>query len=293
MTDTTSPERPDGIVVTGASSGIGAACALHLDRLGFLVFAGVRKPEDGELLKRAAGSRLLAVQLDVTDPTSIATAVRQVEDLVGKMGLAGLVNNAGIGVTGPVEAVSLADWRRQFDVNLFGAIAMAQACLPLLRRGRGRIINMSSIAGRANMPYMSPYSASKHALEAVSDALRVEVQPFGVRVAVIEPGAIATPIWSKSKKEADEHNVGWPPEFQRLYTAGFTKVKDAAMRAADRAAPASMVAAPVAHALTASRPKTRYLVGTDAKIRAILTALLPDWLQDELLTRLIGLAPRV
>lgn len=278
--------------MTGASTGIGAACALHLDRLGFRVFAGVRKPEDGEFIERAASPRLLAIQLDVTDQASIAKAVRQVEGAVGEMGLAGLVNNAGIGVTGPIEAVPLAEWRRQFEVNFFGAIAMTQACLPLLRRGRGRIVNMSSIAGRANMPYMSPYSASKHALEAVSDALRIEVQPFGLHVALIEPGAIATPIWNKSRKDADELHAAWTPEISRLYADGFTKVKDAAMQAADRAAPASLVAAAVEHALTASRPKTRYVIGADAKIRALLTALLPDRLQDRLLTKLIKLPPR-
>jgi NAD(P)-dependent dehydrogenase (short-subunit alcohol dehydrogenase family) len=281
--------QPDGVVITGASSGIGAACARHLDTLGFRVFAGIRHAEDGQILKQGASPRLTPILLDVTDAASIAEAAGTVQAAVGMFGLMGLVNNAGIGVTGPVEIVTLVEWRRQFEVNFFGAIATTQAFLPLLRRGRGRVVNMSSITGRAAMPYMSPYSASKHALEAVSDALRVELQPFGVHVAIIEPGAIATPIWNKSKREADEQHATWTPDIQRLYADGFTKVKDAAMKAADRAAPASLVAAAVEHALTAPRPKTRYLVGFDAKIRAILTALLPDRIQDRLLTWLVKL----
>ena len=292
MTESRQPTGPDGVIVTGASTGIGAACALHLDRLGFRVFAAVRKPEDGEALACRAGGRLQVIQLDVTNAASIDAAIRQVAAAVGEAGLAGLVNNAGIGVTGPVEAVSLSEWRRQFDVNFLGALAMTQACLPWLRRGRGRVINMSSIAGRATMPYMSPYAASKHALEAMSDALRIELQPFGVHVAVVEPGAIATPIWGKSKQNADEQHSGWSLEFRQLYGEGFTRVKDAAMKAGERGAPAELVARAVAHALTAARPKTRYLVGRDAKIRALLTALLPDRLQDWLLTKLIALPPR-
>ncbi len=292
MTESQQSAKPDGVIVTGASTGIGAACALHLDQLGLRVFAGVRKPEDGEALTRRAGARIQVIQLDVTDTASIDAAVRQVAAAVSEAGLAGLVNNAGIGITGPVEAVPLSEWRRQFDVNFFGALAMTQACLPWLRRGRGRVINISSIAGRAGMPYMSPYAASKHALEAISDALRIELQPFGIHVAVIEPGAIATPIWEKSKQEADAQHSGWSQEFQRLYGEGFMKVKDAAMKAGERGAPAHLVAAAVAHALTAARPKTRYLVGRDANVRALLTAWLPDRLQDRLLTWAIKLPPR-
>ena len=161
--------EPDSIVITGASSGIGEACALYLDELGYRVFAGVRKPAAGEALKAKASKRLAPVILDVTDVASIDRAVETVKAAVGAAGLAGLVNNAGIGVGGPLEVVPLADLRKQFEVNVIGQVAVTQALLPLLRQGRGRIVNMGSIAGRATMPFMGPYSASKFALEALTD----------------------------------------------------------------------------------------------------------------------------
>jgi NAD(P)-dependent dehydrogenase (short-subunit alcohol dehydrogenase family) len=280
------------VVITGASTGIGATCVRHLDQLGFRVFAGVRQAEDGVILKIGASPRLTPLLLDVTDSASIAEAAKSVQAGVGMFGLAGLVNNAGISVNGPIELVTLPEWRRQFEVNLFGLIAVTQAFLPMLRLGRGRVINMISIAGRSTMPFMAPYSASKHAVEALSDALRIELQPFGMHVAVIEPGAIATPIWRKSKQEADAQHASWSAEAQRLYAEGVSKVKDAAMKAADRAAPASLVATAIEHALMSPRPKTRYLVGFDAKIRALLGAMLPDRLQDRLLTWAVKLPPR-
>ena len=193
--------RSDAVVITGASTGIGAACALTLDSLGYRVFAGIRNPADGETLQRQAGPRLMPIRLDVTDPASIAGASHTVTAMIGDHGLAGLINNAGIGVAGPIEALPLTDWRRQFEVNLFGLIATTQTFLPLIRKGRGRIINMGSIAGRASMPFMAPYAASKHALVAVTDALRIELQPWGIRVALIEPGAIATPIWERPERK--------------------------------------------------------------------------------------------
>ena len=168
--------RSDSVVITGASTGIGAACALALDKLGYRVFAGVRNPADGEQLQRQAGPRLMPIRLDVTDEASIAAAHHTVSAMMGEQGLAGLINNAGIGVVGPIEALPLAGWRRQFDVNLFGLIAVTQAFLPLIRKGQGRIVNMGSIAGRAAMPFMAPYGASKHALVAVTDALRIVLQ---------------------------------------------------------------------------------------------------------------------
>src|SRR5574341_29762 len=184
------PDGPDGIVITGASTGIGEACALYLDELGYRVFAGVRRPSDGETLKAKASARLTPVVMDVTDVASIDRAVETVKQAVGSVGLAGLVNNAGIGVGGPLEVVPLADLRKQFEVNVIGQVAVTQAFLPLLRQGRGRIVNMGSIAGRVVMPFMGPYSASKFALEALTDAMRLEFQPWGIQVSIVEPGAI-------------------------------------------------------------------------------------------------------
>lgn len=282
----------DSVVITGASSGIGAACALALDTLGYRVFAGVRHPADGERLQRQAGPRLMPIRLDVTDSASIAAASHTVSAMVGDRGLAGLVNNAGIGVAGPVELLPLADWRRQFEVNVFGLIAVTQTFLPLIRKGRGRIVNMGSIAGRAAMPFMAPYAASKHALEAITDALRLELQPGGIRVALITPGAIATPIWRKTRQEADTWDATWSQELKDMYKEGFTRIKDAATAAGEQAQPAGVVAAAVAHALQSRWPKTRYLVGSDAAIRSWLALLLPDRLNDWIITRIVRLPRR-
>ncbi len=284
--------RSDGVVITGASTGIGAACALALDKLGYRVFAGVRNPADGETLQRQAGPRLMPIRLDVTDQASIAAASHTVMAMMGDRGLAGLVNNAGIGVAGPIELLPLADWRRQFEVNVFGLIAATQTFLPLIRQGRGRIINMGSIAGRASMPFMGPYAASKHALVAVTDALRIELQPWGIRVALIEPGAIATPIWVKTRKEVDQWDASWSHDLKAMYQEGFTRVKEAATAAGEQAQPAGAVADAVTHALRSRWPKSRYLLGSDAAIRAYLALILPGRLNDWLITKIVGLPPR-
>lgn len=277
------------VVITGASTGIGAACALALDKLNFRVFAGVRKRADGAALQAQAGGKLTPIQLDVTNAQDIAASLATIAGEVGDAGLAGLVNNAGIGVVGPLEIVSLDELRTQFEVNVIGLIAVTQAFLPLLRKARGRVVNMSSIAGRAAMPYMGPYAASKHALEALSDALRIELQHTGVRVSVIEPGAIATPIWHKTRNQVDGSESTWSQESKALYIDGMNRVKHIAAKSEENAAPPALVADAVVHALTSANPKTRYLVGRDAKLHALMTTLLPDYLQDRLLTRVLKL----
>jgi len=277
------------VVITGASTGIGAACAWHLDRLGFTVFAGVRRIEDGEAVKAQASGRLQPILLDVTDAGSIEQARRQITGQVGPRGLAGLVNNAGIAVAGPLEAVPIADLRRQFEVNVIGQVAVTQALLPLLRTGRGRIVNMGSIAGRAAMPVMGPYSASKFALEALTDALRLEVQQWGIQVSIVEPGAIATPIWTKSGAKAEELETVTSEELKRLYAGVIAGVRARVAEAAARAIPAEAVSDAVVHALTAAVPKTRYLVGKDAKVRALMIKLLPDRWSDRLMTWILKL----
>ena len=280
------------VVITGASTGIGAACALALDKLGYRVFAGVRDPADGTTLAASASPRLMPIGLDVTDAASIAAAVHTVRAMGGEDGLAGLVNNAGIGIAGPVEALALAEWRRQFDVNVFGLIAVTQAFLPLLRQARGRVINMGSMASRAAMPFMAPYSASKHALKGLNDSLRVELQPWGINVALIEPGAIATLIRGKTRKTVDTWDVGWTPEMRTMYQEAFTRVKERATQASQKAPAPGIVVRAVVHALRSRFPKTRYLVGRDAKVRALLATVLPDRLQDWLLTKVIKLPAR-
>jgi NAD(P)-dependent dehydrogenase (short-subunit alcohol dehydrogenase family) len=287
----TPPARP-AIVITGASTGIGAACAAAFASRGCLVFAGVRSPADGEALKARVGEGLTPLLLDVTDAASIARAAEQVRTHVGDAGLTGLVNNAGVAVSGPLEVVPIAELRRQFEVNVVGLVAVTQAFLPLLRPARGRIVNIGSIAGRSALPVLGPYSASKHALEAITDALRVEVQPFGIEVSIVEPGAIATPIWQKSQRAAADLEAAVPSEVRALYAEVIARIRGAAERSARDARDPDTVVRVVWHALTAARPRTRYLVGFDAKLRARLRMFLSDRLLDRVLTAALGLPRR-
>lgn len=277
------------VLITGASTGIGAACARHLDRLGFTVFAGVRKPEDGAALQQSGSRGLIPLILDVTDSSSIQKSHEIVSEQIRTYGLYGLVNNAGIAVASPLEAIPIPDLRRQLEVNVIGQVAVTQQFLPLIRQARGRIVNMGSIAGRAAMPLMGPYSASKFALEAITDALRLEVQQWGIHVSIIEPGAIATPIWAKSSAEAAHREVAVGAELRRLYEPMVVAVRTMVDEATKRAISSDVVAKAVEDALTAARPKTRYLVGMDAKVRALIGQVLPDRLLDRLLIKVLKL----
>lgn len=282
-------ESNRAVVITGASTGIGAACAIHLDRLGFTVFAGVRKAEDGIALQKVSSDRLVPLELDVTDLATIEQAHIVVSESVKTNGLFGLINNAGIAVVGPVEAVPIPDFRQQLEVNVIGQVAVTQMFLPLIRQARGRIINMGSIAGLSTMPLMGPYSASKFALEAITDALRLEVQQWGVHVSIIEPGAIATPIWDKSAIDAAGREAAIETELRTLYKPVVAAVRRVVGEASKRAISSDAVAKVVEAALTAPSPKTRYLVGTDAKLRALMARVLPDRTTDRLLTWILKL----
>ncbi len=280
------------VVITGASTGIGAACARHLDRLGFTVWAGVRSHGDGEALARTASPRLRALLLDVTDPASIAEARRTIAEGTGGSGLAALVNNAGISVAGPLELLPLAEVRTQFEVNVIGALAVTQALLPLLRSARGRIVNISSIAGLAATPFLGAYCGSKFALEAMSDALRLELAPWGIQVSLVEPGAIQSQIWQRATMSATRTLGGVAPEALALYAQPLSRLHEVMAGAAARAIPADVVADVVARAILASCPRTRYLVGKDARFRALLKRILPDRVQDRLLAWFMGIPHR-
>jgi NAD(P)-dependent dehydrogenase (short-subunit alcohol dehydrogenase family) len=212
-----------------------------------------------------------------------------VANVVKDRGLAGLVNNAGIAVAGPMEFVPIDALRHQFDVNVMGLVETTQAFMPLIREGKGRIVHVGSIAGKTTVPTLGPYSASKHAVEAVTDAMRQELRSWGVEVSLVEPGAIATPIWEKSKASNAELAGEFPPEAFELYGPMIEAVHNLASDAAKRAIPAERVAEVIAHALTAARPKTRYLVGTDAKIHRVLRMLMPGRLGDRVFAKLIKL----
>jgi NAD(P)-dependent dehydrogenase (short-subunit alcohol dehydrogenase family) len=266
------------MLVTGTSTGIGRACAVRLAELGYRVLAGVRKESDGEALRAEGRGRIEPALLDVTDAGSIAKA----RATLGDQPLAGLVNNAGIATLGPLELLPIDAWRRQFEVNVIGLVAVTQACLPLLRRGPGRIVNVGSIAGRSALPGTGAYDSTKFAIEAISDVLRTELHAWGISVSLIEAGAVATPIWEKSLREADDLPRRVAPESYALYRELMTKVRQEAEQAARTALPVRAVVRAVEHALTARRPRTRYVLGRDAWFWLLL-----NWLPDRWRDRLI------
>jgi NAD(P)-dependent dehydrogenase (short-subunit alcohol dehydrogenase family) len=270
------------VLVTGASTGIGEATVQHLKTLGFDVVGAVRKDEDAERLE-AGGIR--TVRIDVTDAGQIAAAREQ----LGDTPLAGLVNNAGIAVAAPLEFLPIDRLRQQLEINLIGQAAVTQAFLPALRRAHGRIVNVSSIGGRVGLPLVSPYNASKFALEGLSDSLRRELRPHGVDVILIEPGGVKTPIWEKGEALADEMMEDVPPEAERLYGGMIAKLREETAKIAqERGLEPSAVAEAIGTALTANRPRTRYLVGADAKLRARMAKYLPDRVMDRLIGRALG-----
>jgi NAD(P)-dependent dehydrogenase (short-subunit alcohol dehydrogenase family) len=265
------------VVISGASTGIGRATALHLRGLGFEVLSGVRREAD-------APEGTTPVLLDVTDQAAVdALAAR-----VGDGPLAGLVNNAGIAVGGPVEHLAIDEWRRQFEVNLFGHIAMTRALIPALRAGRGRIVNIGSIGGQSALPFVGPYGASKHALRGFSDSLRLELHDQGIHVALLEPGAIATEMWRKGDEAFEEADAHIPRELLARYRKGLDGARKGAQRAARGASPPATVAGVVEHALTARRPKARYLVGADAHVQVAIERL-PAAARDRLMRLALGM----
>lgn len=277
------------VVVTGASTGIGQACALLLDQLGFSVFAGVRQDIDAQTLKQKGSQRLIPIFLDVTDAESIASAVNQVTNAVGGAGILGLVNNAGIAVPGPLELLAIAEFQYQMQVNVTGQLAVTQAFLGLLRQDRGRIVNMGSISGRSPTPFLGAYNASKFALEALTDVMRMELRPWGISVSIIEPGSIATPIWDKSLNQSEVAQQDLSQTAQNLYGQAMNIVRKKMQIIASGGISADIVAQAVLHALTAKKPKTRYLIGLDAKIGAVLKHILPDKLHDRVILYSMGL----
>jgi NAD(P)-dependent dehydrogenase (short-subunit alcohol dehydrogenase family) len=270
------------VLVTGASTGIGEAAVLHLKTLGFDAVGAVRKDEDAERLE---GRGIRTVRIDVTNSDQIAAA----RDQLGDIPLAGLVNNAGIAVAAPVEFLPVERFRHQLEVNLIGQMAVTQAFIPALRRGGGRIVNVSSIGGRVALPLVSAYNASKFGLEGLSDSLRRELRSQGVDVVLIEPGGVKTPIWNKAQDLADDMLEDMPPDAERLYGKLIAAVRAGTQRIArETGADPSEVADAIGEALTARRPRARYVVGRDAKTRAVLSRVVPDRVMDRLIARAIG-----
>jgi NAD(P)-dependent dehydrogenase (short-subunit alcohol dehydrogenase family) len=263
------------VLVTGASSGIGRTTALMLAELGATVLAGVRNPAAGEAL----GPTVRPVQLDITNPDDIAALDLQRLDA--------LVNNAGIAVSGPLEFLPVDELRRQLEVNVIAQLAITQACLPALRAAGGRIVNISSIAGRVALPLYGPYAASKFALEALSDSLRRELRGSGVAVTLVEPGAIATPIWDRGIAAADALWNAMPPIAHERYGPLVATLRGHAEKAGVNGEPPEAVARIVVTALTAGTPRTRYVIGRDARIQAMLGRALPGRAMDALLAAVL------
>jgi NAD(P)-dependent dehydrogenase (short-subunit alcohol dehydrogenase family) len=272
------------VVITGASTGIGHASALHLSSLGFQVFAGVRRDEDAERLRAAGNGSIEPLHIDVTDQRSIDAAAESVRAATGGS-IAGLVNNAGIAVPGPLEYLPMDAFRRQIEVNLTGQVAVTQAFLPMLRASRGRIVNIGSIGGRVALPLLGPYAASKHAMEGLTDSLRRELKPAGIQVSIVRPGPIATEIWERGNSTADEL-LERMPGVETHYGPAIAASRAWASERAGEAVPPSVVAGVVADALTADKPRTRYLVGPRAKLLVRLREVLPDRWFDYLIERL-------
>ncbi|MFJ7414080.1 SDR family NAD(P)-dependent oxidoreductase [Streptomyces sp. NPDC098077] len=273
------------VLVTGASSGLGEACALRLERTGFRVFAGVRKEADGEALAgRSAHGRITAVRVDVTDRASIASAAQEIASLTAGRPLWGLVNNAGICVSAPLECVDPEQLRQQLDTNVVGQLAVAQAFLPDLRRSRGRIVNVTSGLGSVALPYLGAYAAAQFAKEALTDVLRRELRSQRIGVSVVQPGAIMTPIWSKVSAGGEAALAGVEESVAELYRVPFLRFlrQNEAGAAASGTRPGDFAAA-VVKALTAARPRARYRVGDDARRAGVLARVLPDPVLDRYL----------
>ena len=274
------------VVVTGASTGIGRATALLLDKQGYRVFAGVRKTADANKLKKDAVGDLTPVTIDVTKQRSIDTARQKIQRAVGKKGLAGLVNNAGIAAAGPVEHLPVEDFQKVIDTNLVGQYAVTQAFLPLLRRGDGTAVFITSIGGKVANPFFAPYNAAKFGLEGMADSLRRELKPWKkMNVVVIEPGSIATPIWQKGRDHADDSTQRMPSEARRLYGPQLDRMVELTREAEERGLEPIAVADVVEKAIRRRNPRARYIVGRDAKMMARMQSLAGDKNFDKIMRR--------
>jgi NAD(P)-dependent dehydrogenase (short-subunit alcohol dehydrogenase family) len=269
------------ILITGASTGIGRASVFALLDAGYRVIACVRNQGAAEALRNRlqgdASGRLSTLELDVTDAGQIAAAVTAVEQLVGDDGLWGLFNNAGIAVGGPLEFVPIADLRWQLEVNVVGQVAVTQAFVPLLRKARGRILTTGSMAGYSTIPGLGPYSMSKHAVEAMNDALRRELRPWGIEVSLLEPGSIATEIWNKAAGSQQKIRAAAPAGLAELYGGLLNALGKLTEKAARDASPVEVVTRDVVHVFSSDRPRTRYSKGEGTGVRKVLRRLPDRW----------------
>jgi NAD(P)-dependent dehydrogenase (short-subunit alcohol dehydrogenase family) len=274
------------VLISGASRGIGRATALRLARSGWDVYATVRRARDGEELAAEAGGSLHPLQLEVTSDEQIAALGEVLPER-----LDAVVNNAGVVVSGPLESLSAADVRDQFDVNVVGAVALTNLVLPKLRESGGRIVFVSSLSGRISTPMTGAYNASKFAIEAIADAWRLELRPWGVKVVLVEPAMTDTDLWRKAPETLEEGVGEMSPEHRDLYAGHLAGMRKTIPRIQRIAKPVEGVAATIERALTARRPRARYLVGADVRVQAALNAITPTRLKDVTFGRLTGTPP--
>jgi NAD(P)-dependent dehydrogenase (short-subunit alcohol dehydrogenase family) len=271
------------VLISGASRGIGRATSLRLARAGWTVYATVRRAEDGEELVAEGGAEIRPLQLDVTDDAQIAALGEALPER-----LDALVNNAGIVVSGPLEALSADDVREQFEVNVVGAVALTNAVLPRLRTARGRIVFVSSLSGRISTPMTGAYNASKFALEAIADAWRLELRRWGVKVVLVEPAMTDTDLWRNAPEMLETEAAAMSDEHRELYGEHLAGMRKTIPKIQKLAKPVDTVAATIERALTATRPRARYPVGADVKVQAALSGVTPSRLMDALNGRLTG-----
>lgn len=277
------------VLITGASSGIGKTTSLILAEKGFFVLAGVRKEKDAQNLK-SFNSNIIPVFIDVTDQESIFGAAEKVIEITGDSGLYALINNAGIVVAGPVEFLPIDRLRLQLETNVIGQVNVTQNFLPLIRKGKGRIINISSIAGFTAFPFKGAYAASKFAIEALSDSLRRELSPWKIPVSVIEPGIIKTPIWEKSINLVKDIITEMPPQAEKFYGSVYKNLIGRTVKRVERCGTSpEEVSKVILHALTSKKPKTRYLVGNDASFLRYCLTKLPDNFVDKFICKRVGM----
>jgi NAD(P)-dependent dehydrogenase (short-subunit alcohol dehydrogenase family) len=279
------------VLITGASSGIGLVTAKKLDTLGRRVFAVALPSDDFAALQRGASERLTVLPLDITDENAVSAASHVISNLIGDIGLQGIVNNAGITIPAPLESLPIEALRRQFEVNLFGHLRVIQAFLPLLRQSKTekRIVNVSSLMGRVAMPLLGAYSLSKHALEAMSDVLRLELVSEGMHVAVVQPGAVATPMTDAMPHLLETSRLKLTHEQQTRYARLYTGMMRTLQKQAQSAMPPEIIADCIVHALTSPKPKTRYAPGAAVKGLMLMRRLAPDTIGDAILRRALGI----
>ena len=281
--------RGKAVVITGASSGIGRSCVERMNRAGWQVFATVRKASDRDALAGTGEGRIIPVLMDLQESASVESAAAEIGRYLDGRGLDGLVNVAGIGMVRPLEYASMRDVREIFEINFFGQLAVTQALSRLLREKRGRIVNITTVGVNLALPFGALLNASKSAFAAMSDTLRLEMHPFGVRVCAIEPGAISTPAVDKTLGDIEQVIAGLPPDAQSQYGPMIRRLGKRAYTMEKNGSPQEVVAGAVHHALTSNRPRIRYRVGKHAKLLATLPRVLPESVMDAIVIRMFGL----